>query len=138
MGAAGFTLADLRPGVYDVEIVASSLTLLSARVEVRAGRDAIVEVTLPRSEVPNYRDVRARLAATPGVERVAWASNPLLFGGAARGVEIPGGSRSADAEAVRTSLVNTVDPDFFGTVGIALRRSGGHRERGLRRSVLAG
>ena len=47
--AGRFSISDLRAGAYDIEIVAASMPPLTARVEVRAGRDAVVEVTLPRA-----------------------------------------------------------------------------------------
>ena len=46
--AAGrFNISDLRAGTYDIEIVAPPSPTLTSRVEVRAGRDAVVAVTLP-------------------------------------------------------------------------------------------
>jgi hypothetical protein len=48
-----FVLNDLRRGTYDLEIAPPASPPLPARVEVRAGRDAVVEVTLPASEVVN-------------------------------------------------------------------------------------
>jgi hypothetical protein len=43
----GFTLADLRPGEYDIEITSAGRPTLTSRVAVRAGVDAVLDVRLP-------------------------------------------------------------------------------------------
>jgi hypothetical protein len=42
-----FVLADLRPDVYDVEIVSAGRPTLLSRITVRAGLDAVLEAVLP-------------------------------------------------------------------------------------------
>lgn len=42
-----FVLADLRPDTYDVEIVSAGRPTLLSSITVRAGRDAVLEATLP-------------------------------------------------------------------------------------------
>ncbi|MDX2152812.1 MAG: ABC transporter permease [Bryobacteraceae bacterium] len=62
-----------------------------------------------------FRDVSARIPTLPGVVSAAWATNPLLFGGPSRGIEIPGVD-------TKTSVVNIIDPAYFRTVGLPLRK----------------
>ena len=68
-----------------------------------------------------YRDVRARVATIPGVERVSWASNLPLFGGFLRSVFIEGREQDPENSAILT-LTNNVDLEYFDAMDIARLR----------------
>ena len=68
-----------------------------------------------------YRDVRARLAATPGVAHVTWATQLPLFGRPSRSLSIEGRDARDRPSAILT-IVNAVDVDYFATTGIAVTR----------------
>jgi len=66
-----------------------------------------------------YKDVRDRLGTVPGVASVSWAANLPLFGRAQAGVTIEGQEQLKKSEAI-SSVINTIDLDYFSTMGIAI------------------
>jgi macrolide transport system ATP-binding/permease protein len=66
-----------------------------------------------------YKDVRDRVATVPGVAYVSWSANLPLFGRAQTGVVIEGQEQRKKSEAM-ASVVNTIDLDYFSTMGIPL------------------
>jgi predicted permease len=68
-----------------------------------------------------YRDVRERLSQVGGIESVSWAANAPLWAKVYRRVSLEGQAQQDGTTAVLT-LVNTVDIDYFRTLGVALRR----------------
>lgn len=66
-----------------------------------------------------YRQVRDRASTSPGVKWVSWASNLPLWGRATSGLVIEGQERRRKSEAIM-AVVNTVDLDYFATMGIPL------------------
>jgi putative ABC transport system permease protein len=68
-----------------------------------------------------YRDVRERLSAVGGVESVSWALNAPLWAKVYRRASIEGQVQQDGTTSVLT-LVNTVDVDYFRTLGVAVRR----------------
>ncbi len=74
----------------------------------------------PRTE-QFYRDVRERLAEVDGVESVTWAVNAPLWAKDYRRVSLEGQAQQDGTTAVLT-LTNTVDLDYFKTLGVPLRR----------------
>lgn len=66
------------------------------------------------------RQVRESLSATPGIERVSWASNLPLFARPSQSLIIEGHDAADDAPIM--TIVNAVDVDYFTTVGVALRK----------------
>ncbi len=68
-----------------------------------------------------YKDVRERVTALPGVESASWASSLPLWGRVASGLEIEGREPRSKADTI-TTVVNTVDLDYFKTASIGLVR----------------
>lgn len=68
-----------------------------------------------------YREVRTRLAAQPGIVSASWASNLPLWAGSVSGITIEGREGERKSERV-TSVLNTVDTDYFSTAGISILR----------------
>jgi macrolide transport system ATP-binding/permease protein len=66
-----------------------------------------------------YKDARQRVASLPGVSSVTWASNLPLWGRKDVGITIEGQEQRKKSEAV-AAVVNTVDPDYFATLGIPM------------------
>ena len=83
----------------------------------------------PRTE-QFYRNVRERLATMRGIEAVSWATNLPLWAKQYRRVSFEGQALPDGTTAVLT-LVNSVDVDYFKTLGIAVRegRDFGTRDR---------
>src|SRR5258707_8024141 len=71
----------------------------------------------PRTE-QFYKQVRGRIAGVPGISFVSWASNLPLWGRKETGVTIEGQEQRKKSEAIST-VVNTVDLDYFATLGIS-------------------
>ena len=67
-----------------------------------------------------YKNVRERVARLPGISSVTWASNLPLWGRKETGIEIEGQEQRRKSEAI-SSVVNTVDLDYFSTLGIPFR-----------------
>jgi predicted permease len=68
-----------------------------------------------------YKDVRERVARIPGVESVSWASNLPLWARPANGLEVEGRQQRSQADKI-TTIVNTVDRNYFETAGVAIDR----------------
>ncbi|HWF46684.1 MAG TPA: ABC transporter permease [Bryobacteraceae bacterium] len=68
-----------------------------------------------------YKEVRERASTMPGVASVSWASNLPLWGRLVSGVEIGGRQPTSKSEAV-TTILNTVDVNYFETAGVAIDR----------------
>jgi predicted permease len=73
----------------------------------------------PRAE-QFYRAVRQRVSLVPGIASVSWAATQPLWASLYRRVVLDGRDPHDKAEAILV-LVNTVDVDYFQTVGIAVR-----------------
>jgi len=67
-----------------------------------------------------YKDVRERVGSVPGISSVTWASNLPLWGHKETGITIEGREQRTKSEAI-SSVVNTVDLDYFSTLGIPFR-----------------
>lgn len=67
-----------------------------------------------------YKNTRERVASVPGISTVTWASNLPFWGRKATGIQIAGQEPRSKAEAI-SSVVDTVDLDYFSTFGIAFR-----------------
>lgn len=68
-----------------------------------------------------YKDLRERVAAMPGVASVSWASNLPLWGNTQNGLRIEGREQRSKADTIST-IVNTVDVDYFETAGVPIDR----------------
>ncbi len=68
-----------------------------------------------------YKDVRDRVATVPGVQSVSWASNLPLWARTVNGLQIEGRQQRSQADKI-TTVVNTVDRNYFETAGVALDR----------------
>ncbi|MGH9584371.1 MAG: ABC transporter permease, partial [Bryobacteraceae bacterium] len=66
-----------------------------------------------------YKDARERVERIPGVESVSWASNLPLWAHAASGLRIEGREPRSRAD-ILTTIVNTVDVNYFETAGVAI------------------
>src|SRR6267142_1281710 len=71
----------------------------------------------PRTE-QFYKQVRVRMAGVPGISFVSWASNLPLWGRKETGVTIEGQEQRKKSEAI-SAVVNTVDLNYFSTLGIS-------------------
>lgn len=71
-----------------------------------------------------YKDVRERVASVSGVESVSWASNMPLWARAVSGLQIEGRPRRSRTESP-TTIVNTVDRDYFETAGVVIEKGRG-------------
>src|ERR1700693_3944378 len=67
------------------------------------------------------QDVRERVARIPGVESVSWASNLPLWARTANGLEVEGRQERSQADKI-TTIVNTVDRNYFETAGVVIDR----------------
>ncbi len=72
--------------------------------------------TKPRT-LAFYDDVRARVAALPGVVAVSWASNLPLWGRLTSGLKAEGYIPQTKSDSL-TAILNTVSIDYFETAGI--------------------
>ena len=68
-----------------------------------------------------YRDVRARVSAIPGIASLSWASNMPFWNRASRGIVLEGQEQRKKSDVI-TTIVNTVDLDYFSTMRVAIRR----------------
>lgn len=68
-----------------------------------------------------YRDVRESVSRIPGVESVSWASNMPLWERPTSTLKVEGHQKRSRADTI-TTIVNTVDRDYFSTAGVALDR----------------
>jgi len=68
-----------------------------------------------------YKEVRERVAGTPGVESVSWASNLPLWARSVSGLQLGGHQARSQADKI-TAIVDTVDTNYFETAGVAIDR----------------
>ena len=68
-----------------------------------------------------YKDARERVARVPEVESVSWASNIPLWARSVNGLEVEGRQQRSQADKL-TTIVNTVDVNYFETAGVAVER----------------
>lgn len=68
-----------------------------------------------------YKEVRERVSAMPGVASASWASNLPLWGRVVTGLQVEGRAPQSKADAI-TSMMNTVDVDYFETAGVAIEQ----------------
>jgi predicted permease len=68
-----------------------------------------------------YKDARERVAGIPDVESVSWASNLPLWNKAVNGLQVEGRQQRSQADKI-TTIVNTVDRNYFETAGVVLVR----------------
>ena len=66
-----------------------------------------------------YKQARDRVGSVPGVSSLSWASNLPLWGRKETGVVIEGQEQRKKSEAI-SAVVDTVDLNYFSTVGISL------------------
>jgi predicted permease len=66
-----------------------------------------------------YKDLRDRLSTVSGVASLSWAANLPMWGRAQPGVVLEGLERRKKSEAI-SSVVNTIDLDYFSTMGIPI------------------
>ena len=66
-----------------------------------------------------YKDVRERVARIPGVESVSWSSNLPLWNRTVNGLLVEGRQQRSQADKI-TTIVNTVDRDYFETAGVTI------------------
>jgi predicted permease len=71
-----------------------------------------------------YKDVRERVANLPGVESVSWASNMPLWARPVSGLQIEGRPRRSRTDSP-TTIINTVDRDYFETAGVVIENGRG-------------
>lgn len=67
-----------------------------------------------------YKVARERVASVPGIASVTWATNLPLWSGKQTGIVIEGQEDREKSEAV-SAVVNTIDLDYFSTLGIGFR-----------------
>lgn len=68
-----------------------------------------------------YKQVSERTASIPGIVSVSWASNLPLWADAQNGLKIEGRAIQSRSEKIST-IVNTVDLDYFATAGVRMDR----------------
>jgi predicted permease len=66
-----------------------------------------------------YKDARERVARIPDVESVTWASNLPLWARTVKGLQVEGRQPRSQADKT-TTIVNTVDSNYFETAGVAI------------------
>lgn len=81
-----------------------------------------------------YKDVRERVASVPGVESVSWASNMPLWARAVSGLQIEGRPRRSRSDSP-TTIINTVDRDYFETAGVVIENGRGFTQVDQQASV---
>ena len=77
----------------------------------------------PRSKA-FYKEVRERVGRIPGVESVSWAANMPLWARAVNGLQVEGRQLRSQADTIST-IVNTVDRNYFETAGMAIESGRG-------------
>src|SRR5579862_3194078 len=66
-----------------------------------------------------YKEVRERVARIPGVESVSWSANLPLWSRVVNGLQVEGRQQRSRADKI-TTVVNTIDLDYFATAGVVL------------------
>ncbi len=67
------------------------------------------------------KEVRERVARIPGVKSVSWATNMPLWANTESGLRVEGHQARSQADKIST-VVDTVDTNYFETAGVALDR----------------
>jgi predicted permease len=67
-----------------------------------------------------YKEVRDRVARMPGIASAGWSANMPLWARAVNGVQVEGRALRSKNDTIR-AVINTVDPPYFETAGIAIR-----------------
>jgi len=67
-----------------------------------------------------YKQARGRIATVPGISSLSWASNLPLWGRKETGVRIEGQEQREKSDAI-SAVVNTIDLNYFSTLGIPFR-----------------
>ncbi len=70
----------------------------------------------PRTE-QFYKQVRERVSNLPGTASLSWASNMPLWGRKETNIVIEGQEQRKKSDAI-SSMVNTIDVDYFSTLGV--------------------
>jgi predicted permease len=68
-----------------------------------------------------YQDVRARVSRMPEVESVSWSSNMPLFARPVSGLAVEGRPQRSSTNS-STTIVNTVDRNYFETTGVVIEK----------------
>lgn len=68
-----------------------------------------------------YKDARERAARVPGVASASWSTNLPLWGRTVNGLQVEGREQRPKAERI-SSILNTVDLDYFETAGVTIDR----------------
>jgi predicted permease len=68
-----------------------------------------------------YKDAKQRVERLPGVESASWSSNLPLWGRTESGLQVEGWTQRSGADKI-TSIISTVDLNFFGTAGVKIDR----------------
>jgi predicted permease len=66
-----------------------------------------------------HREVKERVAATPGIDNVSWASNLPFWSSASHGVSLEGQLQNRKSDLLNT-ITNNVDTDYFSVMRIPL------------------
>lgn len=66
-----------------------------------------------------YKEVRERVSQLPGVESASWSLNLPFWGRLASGVQVEGREQRSQADVI-TTVLNTVDLNYFETAGIPI------------------
>jgi predicted permease len=74
-----------------------------------------------------YKEVRDRVAGMPGITSSAWSANMPLWARAINGLQVEGRQQRSKTDTIR-AIVNTVDPAYFDTAGVAIRAGRGFTE----------
>jgi putative ABC transport system permease protein len=111
-------------------MIHSTVKLYNAPMAINPANTLTMRLALPETKYAGddsvrafYRELKTSLAALPGVSRVAVTSNLPLSGWMTLRGELQGAGSNELTEL--DALV--VDPDYFGTVGAALREGQGFR-----------
>lgn len=67
-----------------------------------------------------YKDVRERVMRNPDVTAISWASNQPLWARSVSGLQVEGQQPRLRADKI-TTIVNTVDRNYFETAGVAIK-----------------
>ena len=68
-----------------------------------------------------YKDARERVIRLPGVASASWSANLPLWARTVNGLQVEGREQRPKAEKI-TTILNTVDRDYFETAGVTIDR----------------
>lgn len=71
-----------------------------------------------------YKEVRERVGRLPGVESVSWSLNLPFWGRITSGVQVEGREQRSRADVI-TTVMNTVDLNYFETAGVPIDKGRG-------------